>query len=88
MKAIEISQPGGPEVLRLAERPAPVAGSGEALVRVYAAGINRPDVLQRKGAYAPPPGTSDLPGLEVAGVIEGGASAPAAGASATPYARW
>jgi len=72
MKAIEISQPGGPEVLRLAERPAPVAGSGEALVRVYAAGINRPDVLQRKGAYAPPPGTSDLPGLEVAGVIEGG----------------
>ena len=72
MRAIEISQPGGPEVLRLAARPAPVAGAGEALVRVYAAGVNRPDVLQRKGAYAPPPGTSDLPGLEVAGVIEGG----------------
>jgi NADPH2:quinone reductase len=72
MQAIEISQPGGPEVLRLAERPTPVAGKGEALVRVYAAGVNRPDVLQRKGAYAPPPGASDLPGLEIAGVIEGG----------------
>jgi NADPH2:quinone reductase len=72
MQAIEISQPGGPEVLRLAARPLPRAGRGEALVRVFAAGVNRPDVLQRKGAYAPPPGASDLPGLEVAGVIEGG----------------
>jgi len=72
MQAIEISQPGGPEVLRLAVRPLPRAGRGEALVRVLAAGVNRPDVLQRKGAYAPPPGASDLPGLEVAGVIEGG----------------
>jgi len=72
MQAIEISQPGGPEVLRLAARPLPRAGRGEALVRVHAAGVNRPDVLQRKGAYAPPPGASDLPGLEVAGVIEGG----------------
>jgi NADPH2:quinone reductase len=72
MRAIEISQPGGPEVLRLGERPAPVNGAGEALVRVHAAGINRPDVLQRKGAYAPPPGASDLPGLEVAGEIVGG----------------
>ncbi len=72
MQAIEISQPGGPEVLRLAARPLPRAGRGEALVRVLAAGVNRPDVLQRKGAYAPPPGASDLPGLEVAGVIEGG----------------
>jgi NADPH2:quinone reductase len=72
MQAIEISQPGGPEVLRLAARPLPRVGRGEALVRVLAAGVNRPDVLQRKGAYAPPPGASDLPGLEVAGVIEGG----------------
>ena len=72
MQAIEISQPGGPEVLRLAARPLPRSGRGEALVRVLAAGVNRPDVLQRKGAYAPPPGASDLPGLEVAGVVEGG----------------
>jgi NADPH2:quinone reductase len=72
MQAIEISQPGGPEVLRLAPRPLPRAGAGEALLRVLAAGVNRPDVLQRKGAYAPPPGASDLPGLEVAGLIEGG----------------
>lgn len=72
MQAIEISQPGGPEVLRLAPRPLPRAGAGEALLRVFAAGVNRPDVLQRKGAYAPPPGASDLPGLEVAGLIEGG----------------
>ncbi len=72
MNAIEISQPGAPEVLRPATRPVPGAGAGEALIRVFAAGVNRPDVLQRKGAYAPPPGASDLPGLEVAGVIEGG----------------
>ncbi len=72
MQAIEISQPGPPDVLRPAARPLPRPASGEALIRVFAAGINRPDVLQRKGAYAPPPGTSDLPGLEVAGVIEGG----------------
>jgi len=72
MQAIEISQPGGPEVLKLAPRPLPRAGRHEALVRVRAAGVNRPDVLQRMGAYAPPPGASDLPGLEIAGVIEGG----------------
>lgn len=72
MRAVEISSPGGPEVLRLAERPAPVAGAGELLIRVAASGINRPDVLQRKGRYAPPAGTSDLPGLEVAGVVESG----------------
>jgi NADPH2:quinone reductase len=72
MQAIEISQPGGPEMLKPAARPLPRTGRGEALVRVLAAGVNRPDVLQRKGAYAPPPGASDLPGLEVAGVIEGG----------------
>ena len=72
MKAVEISVPGGPDVLRLVERAAPVAGAGEALIRVAASGINRPDVLQRKGVYPPPPGASDLPGLEVAGRIEGG----------------
>lgn len=72
MRAVEISQPGGPEVLRLVQRPRPQPRAGEALVRVHAAGINRPDVLQRKGGYPPPPGASDLPGLEIAGVIEAG----------------
>ena len=72
MQAIEIARPGGPEVLRLVERPRPVPGPGELLIHVQAAGVNRPDVLQRKGAYAPPAGASDLPGLEVAGTIESG----------------
>jgi len=72
MQAVEISQPGGPEQLRPVERPRPVAGPGEVLIRVQAAGVNRPDILQRKGAYAPPPGASDLPGLEVAGTVEAG----------------
>jgi NADPH:quinone reductase len=72
MQAVEISAFGAPEVLRLTERPAPVAGAGEVLIRVRASGVNRPDVLQRSGAYPPPPGASDLPGLEVAGVIESG----------------
>jgi NADPH2:quinone reductase len=72
MKAIEIVRPGGPDVLRIGERPKPQPGAGEALIRVLAAGINRPDVLQRKGAYAPPPGASDIPGLEIAGIVEGG----------------
>jgi NADPH2:quinone reductase len=72
VQAIEISHPGEPEVLRLAERPQPVPAAGEVLVRVIAAGVNRPDVLQRRGGYAPPPGASDLPGLEIAGVIAGG----------------
>jgi NADPH2:quinone reductase len=72
MKAIEILRPGGPDMLQLTERATPVAGAGEVLLRVQAAGINRPDVLQRKGGYAPPPGASDLPGLEVAGWIESG----------------
>jgi putative PIG3 family NAD(P)H quinone oxidoreductase len=67
--AVEISQPGGPEVLRAVERPDPVPGPGEVLIDVAAAGINRPDVLQRRGGYAPPPGASDIPGLEVAGTI-------------------
>jgi NADPH2:quinone reductase len=72
MRAIEISQFGAPEVLRLTTRPDPVPGAGEVLIRVAASGVNRPDVLQRKGAYAPPPGASDLPGLEVAGTLVGG----------------
>jgi NADPH2:quinone reductase len=75
MRAIEITRPGGPEVLELATRPDPVAGPGECLIRVAASGINRPDVLQRKGAYPPPPGASDLPGLEVAGEIVAGDAA-------------
>lgn len=72
MKAIEISSFGAPDVLRLVDRPAPVAGVGEVLIRVAASGVNRPDVLQRKGAYSAPAGASDLPGLEVAGVIDSG----------------
>jgi len=72
MKAIEIASFGAPEVLREVDRPDPVAGAGEALIRVAASGVNRPDVLQRKGMYPVPPGASDLPGLEIAGVIEGG----------------
>ena len=72
MRAITLNGFGAPEVLVEATRPDPVPGAGEMLVRVTASGINRPDVLQRKGAYAPPPGASDLPGLEVAGTIAGG----------------
>jgi len=75
MRAIEISQPGGPEVLVPAVRPVPEPGAGEVLIKVAAAGVNRPDVFQRKGNYAPPPGASDLPGLEVAGEIVGGDAA-------------
>jgi NADPH2:quinone reductase len=71
---------GGPEVLVETRRPDPVAAAGEMLVRVSASGINRPDVLQRKGAYAPPPGASDLPGLEIAGTIIGGDAAELAAA--------
>lgn len=69
MTAIAISAPGGPEVLVPETRPVPRPGSGEVLIRVAAAGVNRPDVLQRMGFYPPPPGASDLPGLEVAGTI-------------------
>ncbi|RZS81551.1 NAD(P)H-quinone oxidoreductase [Pigmentiphaga kullae] len=69
MIVIEISRPGGPEVLQAAERPTPVPGAGEVLIQVAAAGVNRPDVAQRRGTYPPPPGASDLPGLEVAGTV-------------------
>ncbi len=69
MIAIEIREPGGPEVLVPATRPVPMPGQGEVLIRVSAAGVNRPDVLQRLGNYAPPPGASDIPGLEIAGTV-------------------
>lgn len=69
MTAIVITEPGGPRVLKPEKRPLPQPGPGEILVRVKAAGVNRPDVLQRQGAYPPPPGASDLPGLEVAGEV-------------------
>jgi putative PIG3 family NAD(P)H quinone oxidoreductase len=69
MTVIEIAAPGGPEQLKVAKRPVPVPADEEVLVRVAAAGVNRPDVLQRQGSYPPPPGASDLPGLEIAGEI-------------------
>ncbi len=72
MKAVEITSYGAPEVLRLGSRAAPVDGAGEVLIRVNASGVNRPDVLQRMGHYPVPPGASDIPGLEVAGVIVSG----------------
>jgi len=83
MTAIEIREPGPPQVLRAVQRATPEPASGEVLIRVVAAGVNRPDVLQRKGAYAPPPGASDIPGLEVAGevvALGGGVREPALGA--------
>jgi NADPH:quinone reductase len=73
MRAIEISTPGGPEVLRACERARPEPRPGELLVAVQASGVNRPDVLQRKGLYPMPPGVSDLPGLEIAGTVAAGA---------------
>src|SRR6266850_259777 len=69
MTVIGISKPGGPEVLLPETRALPVPGPGEILVKVMAAGVNRPDVAQRSGAYPPPPGASDLPGLEIAGEV-------------------
>lgn len=72
MKAVEITSPGAPDVLRLSDRPDPQAGVGELLIRVRASGVNRPDVLQRTGNYPVPPGASDIPGLEVAGEIVAG----------------
>lgn len=82
MQAVEISQPGPPEVLRVCARPVPGPGDGDVLIRVAAAGVNRPDCLQRAGGYPPPPGISDLPGLEVAGTVVAvapGVSSPAIG---------
>ena len=69
MRAIEISTPGGPDVLQLTERPVPDPGHGQLVIKVAYAGVNRPDALQRAGAYAPPPGASDLPGLEASGEV-------------------
>ncbi len=69
MRAIDPARPGGPEVLEIVERPVPQLGEGEVLIRVAAAGINRPEVLQRMGAYPPPPGAPSIPGLEVSGTI-------------------
>lgn len=83
MQAIEIPQAGPPEVLHVCRRPVPRPGPGEVLVRVAAAGVNRPDCLQRAGGYPPPPGVSDLPGLEIAGTVVAlgpGVSTPAVGA--------
>jgi putative PIG3 family NAD(P)H quinone oxidoreductase len=69
MRAVEISEPGGPEVLQVVERDVPRPKDGEVLVRVTAAGVNRPDIMQRLGKYPPPPGASDIPGLEIAGTV-------------------
>jgi NADPH2:quinone reductase len=80
MRAIEIVRPGGPEVLQETQRAAPVPAAGELLIAVQASGVNRPDVLQRKGLYPMPPGVSDLPGLEIAGTVAGGAPADLAAA--------
>jgi len=80
MNIVEISVPGGPEVLKPATRPVPAPGAAEVLVKVAAAGVNRPDIAQRKGLYPPPPGASDIPGLEVAGTVV------ALGAGVTEYA--
>jgi putative PIG3 family NAD(P)H quinone oxidoreductase len=70
MIAVEITQPGDPDVLVPAERPRPAPAAGELLIKVAAAGVNRPDVFQRRGRYPPPPGASDIPGLEVAGTVD------------------
>jgi len=81
MRAIEIREPGPPDVLVVTDRPIPPIGSDEVLIRVAAAGVNRPDMMQRLGHYPPPPGASDIPGLEVAGTIE------AVGGSVTMWRR-
>ena len=82
MVAIEIAEPGPSRVLRVVQRPVPEVGATEVLIRIIAAGVNRPDVMQRTGRYAPPPGTTDIPGLEVAGEVVacgGQVSSPAVG---------
>ena len=70
MRAIEIERPGGPEVLRMIDMPRPRAKAGEVVIRIFAAGVNRPDIQQRRGLYPPPPEASPLPGLDVAGIVE------------------
>jgi NADPH2:quinone reductase len=87
MRAIEISVFGAPDVLRLVSRPDPVPGPGQVLIGVAASGVNRPDVLQRKGGYPPPPGASDLPGLEVAGTVLAGDAHELAAAGLRPGER-
>lgn len=84
MKVVEVSAPGAPDVLVVAERAIPVPGAGELLIRVTASGVNRPDVLQRKGLYPPPAGASDIPGLEVAGVVDSGDAVAMAAAGIAP----
>lgn len=84
MKAVEITSYGAPEVLRLGARPAPIDGAGEVVIRVNASGVNRPDVLQRMGHYPVPAGASDIPGLEVAGVIVSGDAKAMAAAGLKP----
>src|SRR4029077_8527937 len=69
MTAVGIASPGGPEMLTAQERPVPHPGRGEILIKIVAAGVNRPDIAQRKGVYPPPPGVTDIPGLEVAGAV-------------------
>src|SRR6476660_7969917 len=90
MRAIEISTPGGPDVLRLVDRPDPSPGPGEVLIDVAAAGVNRPDLMQREGHYPPPKDASDIPGLEIAGRIAalGGANdlGPPQSANGRPWA--
>jgi NADPH:quinone reductase len=84
MKAVEISRPGGPAVLRLVERPVPRPAGREVLIRVVAAGVNRPDIAQREGRYPPPPGASDLPGLDVSGEVVAFGSVTESDAAAGP----
>ena len=69
MRAVEITKPGGPDVLQMTERPVPEPAAGQVILKVAYAGVNRPDALQRAGAYDPPPGASDLPGLEASGEV-------------------
>ena len=83
MTAVEITRPGGPEVLVPTLRPTPVPGPREVLIRVFAAGVNGPDVLQRKGLYDPPAGASDIPGLEISAKWWPLAAKPAVSPSAT-----
>src|SRR5690606_25145487 len=73
MQVVEIVRPGGPEVLAVVQRERPALGQGEVLIRVAAASVNRPDIQQRRGLYPPPPGASDIPGLDIAGIVEAAA---------------